>query len=284
MATISNTNVGPAGQVITTAAVDAKFTDIATATGTLDVNNVRSEGVDRRTLDPSRTEPVGYVDYVSNSGSAFPYTGQTGRVPFEVNHANDLLLDWTGSPVALSDGDLLRINFKVYFHSHTKNTYKAFASGATATASDSVGIIFYPVWDVGAGWSVLPNQINVNATLAVPPASGVIGAINSTTQRSDSIAWAGERGTAAGTTTSPRVSVHGTAYILHSGLPVQIERIRINCRGPIVYHESGGLPMFDAPNWANDPYIVPYGSGLNSPCTLNIGEGQLSAIIMRGDS
>jgi len=283
MGIISNSNVGPAGQVISATEVDAKFTDVAVASTTVDGQNIRSEGVDRRTLDSNRTEPISYMDYTSNNNGAFPfpYLGQDGRVPFEVDHDNDLFLDWSASQVTLKDGDLLRINFTVYFDSHTKNTYRAFAG---STASDSVGIIFYPVWDIGAGWSVLPDQLDVDATLAAPPASGIIGAINSTTQRSDSMAWVSLEGVNATTRRDTLNSVHGAAYILHSGASVIISGIRINCRGPIAYHESGGLPMFEAPDWSNDPYIVPYGSGLGMPIDLHIGSGQLSAIIMRGDS
>ena len=69
MATISNTNVGPAGQVISSTTVNAKFTDVATATATLDVNNVRSEGVDRRTLAASRTEPLAHMSYTNVTGT-----------------------------------------------------------------------------------------------------------------------------------------------------------------------------------------------------------------------
>ena len=276
MGTISNSNVGPAGQVISTTTVNAKFTDVATATGTIDANNVRSEGVDRRTLAASRTEPIVKFDYDDNgTGPAVTYTGQTGRVPFEVLI---LILDWTAAPVVMKAGDLLRINFTVRLDTHNDPNY--LANFVTADSSDSVGVIFYPVWDIGSGWAVLPNQATINSTYVggtpyIP--------INSTDKRTDSVAWCSMEGI-HGTPIQTDRTIHGSCYILHSGGDETIEKIRINGRGPVAFHQRGGAASIEMNDWTIDPYAVPFGFNAAQPMTFTVGYGQLSAIIMRGDS
>ena len=121
MATISNTNVGPAGQVISSTTVNAKFTDVATATATLDVNNVRSEGVDRRTLAASRTEPLAHMSYTNVTGTQ-AYTSNTGEAPFSITHGGGSGLLLTPN-FTLKAGDLLRINFTI------RSSNKNFNSG-----------------------------------------------------------------------------------------------------------------------------------------------------------
>ena len=60
-----------AGETVSLADTNAKFSDIETATATINEQNVRSEGVDRRTLkahtySTGRMEPLVYMDYFSN--------------------------------------------------------------------------------------------------------------------------------------------------------------------------------------------------------------------------
>mgnify|MGYP003627140826 CR=1 FL=1 len=280
MGTINNANVGPAGQVITTAAVDAKFTDVATATATLDVNNVRSEGVDRRTLAASRAEPIVYSDYTDNGAVVkHDYTGQTGQVPFYLFHGGGLQLTFSPA-VVLKVGDLLRINYTANLYSHSDSNYKS--NFVTTDAADSVGVIFFPTWNIGAGLVVLPSQANVNQTFGAPASI----AIDSTNNRTDSIAWCSLEGpeVSAPAACKTHNTVHGTAYILQTGSDVSITQIQINCRGPIAYHAVGGARALDIANWTADPYATPYTFSATQPLTISVMNGQLSAIIMRGDS
>jgi len=275
MGTINNTNVGPAGEIISKSAVNTKFSDVATATGTLDANNVRSEGVDRRTLGAARTEPIVKFDYVDNGSGAAPvYSGQTGQGKFEIVN---LLLNWTSAPVEMKIGDLLRINFTIRLETHNDPNY--LANFVAADSSDSVGIIFYPVWDIGSGWEVLTDQAAVNATHGGP----TYIPINDTNLRTDSVAWCSLEGV-HGTPITVDRTVHGSCYILNAGSIKNIRQIRINGRGPVAFHERAGAASIEINDWTVNPYAVPFGFNAAQPMSFTIGYGQLSAIIMRGDS
>lgn len=278
MGTINNNNVGPAGEIVSSTAVNAKFTDVAAATGTLDASNVRSEGVDRRTLAASRTEPIVHVDYTSNGVTVgTPHAGQTGQTPFYIADGTGLTLTFAPA-VVLKAGDLLRINYTVHLYSHNDSNYK---SNFVATdAADSVGVIFFPTWNIGAGYVVLPNQANVNQTFGGPASI----TIDSTNNRTDSIAWASLEGVQSVGLCLARNTVHGAAYVLHTGADVSLTNIQINCRGPIAYHAVGGATALDIADWTADPYATPYGFNASQPLSIDLMSGQVSAIIMRGDS
>ena len=284
MATISNANVGPAGQVISSTAVDAKFTDVATATATLDVNNVRSEGVDRRTLATSRAEPLAHMSYISVA-SAGTATGQTGESAFSLGTSGLRLSPPSG--LTLKAGDLLRINFTVRLESHNNQHYVPMLDQPQTpfplAPTLSIGLLFFPVWrTAGAGaYSVLPSQAVMDNTVSAPS----FIPFNDTNLRTDSAAWCSMEGIESGSNRICKNTVHGAFYYKHTGSDLVVDHVQINGRGPVAYEWDTGTSakVIRVPDWG----AIPYSSGgANWPTswTLVLGAGQLSMMVIRGDS
>ena len=281
MATISNTNVGPAGQVISSTTVNAKFTDVATATATLDVNNVRSEGVDRRTLAASRTEPLAHMSYISVA-SAGTATGQTGESAFSLG-TSGLRLSPAGG-FTLKAGDLLRINFTVRLESHNNQHYVPIVSQTTSPPLGptlSTGLLFFPVWRTAGGgsYSVLPSQAVMNNTVSAP----ALIPFNDTSLRTDSAAWCSMEGIESGSNRICKNTVHGAFYYKHTGSDLVVDHVQINGRGPVAYEWDAGTSakVIRVPDWGAGPYS---GNGWPTSWTLVLGAGQLSMMVIRGDS
>lgn len=273
MGTINNTNVGPAGQVISSTAVDAKFTDVATATGSLDVNNVRSEGVARRTLAASRAEPLAHMSYTDNGTANGNYASQTGESVFLVNHGTDLLLT---PNFTIKAGDLLRINFTIRLKNHNDAPFKPLYTGGPTL---SIGVIFFPVWKTGGAgaFSVLPDQTLLNNNVTAP----AFIAFNDANLRTDSSAWCSMEGLTSGGICDCRNTVHGAYYYKHTGGDMVINEVRLNGRGPVAYEWDTGTSqkVIRVPDWSAAPYV-----SWPTSWTFNLGEGQLSMTVLRGDS
>ena len=282
MATISNTNVGPAGQVISSTTVNAKFTDVATATATLDVNNVRSEGVDRRTLAASRTEPLAHMSYTNVTGTQ-AYTSNTGEAPFSITHGGGSGLLLTPN-FTLKAGDLLRINFTIRLESHDNNNYVPIVSQTTNPPLGptlSTGLLFFPVWETASSGSftVLPNQAVMNNTVSAP----ALIPFNDANLKTDSAAWCSMEGIESGANRVCKNTVHGAFYYKHTTSDLLVNRIKLNGRGPVAYEWDAGTSakVIRVPDWGAGPYSS---NGWPTSWTLVLGAGQLSMMVIRGDS
>lgn len=278
MATINNNNVGPAGEVISRSAVNTKFTEVATATatGALATDNVRSEGVDRRTLAGSRAEPLAHLSYTDNGTANGNYASKTGVASFPVSHGTGLEL----SPnFTLKDGDLLRINFTIRLKNHNDATYIPMFSAAGPTLS--IGALFFPVWKTaGSGsWAVLPNQAALDSTIA----AGAFIPFNDSSLKTDSSAWCSMEGIASGAIRDCRNTIHGAFYYKRTGGDLLVDKVRLHARAPVAYEWDAGssAKVIRAPNWG----AAPYSSGSwPTSFTFNMGEGQISMMVIRGDS
>lgn len=308
MAKITTTNV-EAGDATSVAATNAGFTAVqtATATGALNEENVRSEGIDRRQLAPhaystGRMEPLVYMDVADNLNSGAivdtVYTGQNGTQEFAVNGPPDLLLNFTGLPggyLAISTGDLIRIHYTIYLKSHTDTTYTSAGSDLAADANrqnnpaDGIGLLFFPTWQLtgGGAMQVLPNEEDLLTNFG--PGAGVT--IDNTTSRTDAVSFVSLEGTGTGGGASrfggnTTRMVHGTwSHVATTNYTVY--GIRLYGRGPMVYQGDGsGNRQLYVPTWAAGRYATAYLDIPQFGSTFNftLSNGQLGIVVMRGDS
>lgn len=283
-----------AGETVSLTDTNAKFSDIETATATINEQNVRSEGVDRRTLSnhvysTGRMEPLVYMDYFSNgvSGSITAYPTQTGEGVMSLVHGSPNELDWTalaGGGVTIVDGDLLRIHFGVFLSKHNDINYDpAGPISPPNNQSDAVGVVFFPVWDIGAGWATVTNQVNLNNTVGAPYSF----TINQTTARTDGVAWVSLEGFPNSGFMNMDRMVHGMLCYKHTGADITIEKMRVHGKGPVVYQKTGGVRTIHVPDWGTGRY---FNLGLDIPSIggnnidMYIAAVQMSAIVLRGDS
>ena len=131
MSTISTTNF-EAGETTDRTDANNKFSAVATATGAINEDNTRSEGVDKRQLaahaySSGRMEPLVHIDVANNLNSGAiedtVYSGQNGTQKFELDgdpggaaHPPLVLslTGLTGGHLAIATGDLIRIHYTIY--------------------------------------------------------------------------------------------------------------------------------------------------------------------------
>jgi len=297
MSTVSSTNEVP-GDVTNAVSVNTKFANVATASGAINEENVRSEGVDRRNMAPyavsiGRQEPIVIVEYDDNTTAGaitpFTYAAKDGTAAFQVNHDGDLLIDFTGLaagflPVAV--GDLIRIHFTIFFSSHPYASYTSAGQAVVATQdnpADAIGLLFFPAWDIGAGFEVLTGEENLLASFG--PGAGVV--IDNNLSKTDAVAWVSLEGVSIAGASEPRRMVHGSWSHIATGTK-NIRQIRLYCRGPMVYQ---GNPAGDrylwVPTWNAGRYAAAYmdiPGGPNPHFDITLANGQLGITVMRGDS
>ena len=304
MSKVTNNNFTP-GSVVSRTDANAKFTDIQTATGSLNEENVRSEAVDMRTLDghaygTGRMEPLVHMDYFSNGvgASSTLYNNKDGQYRFRLTHGSPSELDWTslsGGGVTMTEGDLLRINFTVFLEGHDDDTYEPagqYAAGDAApgrigNVSDAIGLLFFPVWDIGSGDAAITNQVDLMGAVVHPHSFTIDG----TSNRTDSLAWVSLEGIGSGGLMTTNRQVRGMFCYKHTGADIKIEKLRIYGRGPVVYQNAGGARSIHVPEWGQLMYNPgpPY-AGLEIPGSgasgfeFRICAYQMSAIVLRGDS
>ena len=298
MSTISTTNF-EAGETTDRTDANNKFSAVATATGSINEENVRSEGIDQRQLathaySTGRMEPLVHIDITDNlSGGAIvdtAYNGQTGQAKFDLTGGSDLLLDFTsltGGYLAVAAGDLIRIHYTIYFKQHSDDTYTSAGEdhgSADGCPADGIGLVVFPTWKLTGGGSheMLPNEVDL--VTGFGPSAGVT--FNNTTAKTDSISFISLEG---GNDTNgpdydyPERMVHGTwNYIADQAYTVY--ELRLSARGPMVYQGDRQLYV---PTWGADRYASGYmdiPSRAAKTFDLTISNGQLGIIVMRGDS
>ncbi len=297
MSKITNNNF-VVGEVISLTDANAKFTDIQTATGSINEENVRSEAVDRRTLathaySTGRMEPLVHMDYFSNGvgTSAGAYNGQNGSVAFPLVNGSPTELDWTSLPtggVTVKAGDLLRIHFTVFFTKHDDTGYEPAGPNTApqaANQSDAIGLVFFPVWDIGSGYAAITNQVDLTNSVTAPHSFTIDGSTN----RTDGLAWVSLEGPNYSSFMWPARQVHGMLCYQHTGADIKIEKLKIYGRGPVVYQKTGAVRTIHVPVWGTGRYVnsgptkwldIPSVGG--SDFDIYIAAYQMSATILRG--
>lgn len=306
MSTISTTNF-EAGETTNRTDTNNKFSAVQTATGSINEDNTRSEGVDKRQLaahaySTGRMEPIVYVDYTTNCTSAITsntYTNEDGTDAFYISHGDGLHLNWTGPGVGpdggivVKAGDLVRIHFDIFLSKINDAGYASNGPAGPATGSrtnnrpDAIGILFFPLWRINGGaFTQLANEADLDASLTAPASITFNNVANT---KVDSVAFCSMEGY-LDTDCYPARTVHGTWNYVHTGADITINEIKLYCRGPMVYQwdaGGGGSRVFHAPVWgagryANNYLDIPAAGGTNFDITLS--NGHLGAVIMRGDS
>ena len=293
MSTVNSTNEVP-GDVTNAVSVNTKFTNVNTASGAINEENVRSEGVDRRNLAGASDVPLAAVEYTTNSISTVPagtvYAAQTGVNFFPITHGDGLLIDMNAAPVTIKDGDLVRIHFNIFLNSIDDAQYGTYgpagptSAGRAENPPDAIGMLFFPMWKINGGgaFTVLPNEADFNSVIVAP--AGI--RINNTTDKSDSVAFVSMEGYVdAGNCVAAR-NVHGSWNYIHTGADVTVEEIQLHGRGPMVYQYDGVSREFHAPVWGAGRYAANFldipAAGANFDVTLS--NGQVGFMVLRGDS
>lgn len=157
MSKITNLNIGTPGTPTAVATTNTKFTDVATATGSIDGDNIRTQGVDRTNIQASAASHLQTLYSYNNESHAPPWTiasDGTSAVPIE-SGGNKAELVY-GAGITLNEGDILRLHYTVHFKGHSRSgSQHEFNSN---DASDPMCLVF-PLWDITS--SALANYINL---------------------------------------------------------------------------------------------------------------------------
>lgn len=302
MSTLTTTSF-IAGEATDVAATNTKFAAVATATATINEENVRSEGIDKRQLaahaySTGRMEPLVYIDTANNLNSGViedtVYSGQNGTQKFELdgdpgglNHP-PLVLSLTGlagGHLAIATGDLIRIHYTIYLKSHSDGPFASCGDdhvSSPGNPADGIGLVVFPTWKLtgGGAHQMLPNEVNLINNFG--PGAGVT--VNNTTSKADSISFISMEGAADSATTGGDCvrMVHGSwNYVADQAYTVY--ELKLYGRGPMVYQGDRQLyvPTWGAgryhPNYMRIPWA---GSTFN----FTMSNGQISIMVMRGDS
>ena len=301
MAKLTTTNF-ESGEVTDRAATNTKFSAVQTATQTINEENVRSEGIDKRQLathaySSGRMEPIVHFDVANNLNSgaivSSTYSGQNGSQEFELNGgANpDLVVDFTGLPgghLAIASGDLIRIHYSICLSTQGDPQY--FSAGdfkvggqKAGNPADGIGLIIFPTWKLTGGGThqVLTNEFDFMNNYG--PGAGQT--FNNSNARTESMSFISMEGAFPGnqrTGTSCERLVHGTWNHVATQAYTVYE-LRLYGRGPIVYQGDRQLYV---PTWGSDRYQNDYMDIPSSGTTIDfaMSNGQLGIIVMRGDS
>mgnify|MGYP001181259857 CR=1 FL=1 len=304
MSTISTTNF-EAGETTDRTDANNKFSAVATATGSINEENVRSEGIDKRQLtthaySTGRMEPLVYLSATDNLNSGAivdtTYSAQNGTQKFELNGGTpgpgpnpDLVISFTGLPgghLAIASGDLIRIHYTIYLKKHSDSAFASCGDnsvgvGKEGNPADGIGLVIFPTWKLtGAGThEMLTNEVNLVNNFG--PSAGVT--FNNSNAKTDSISFVSMEGQAdSGDALTDRM-VHGSwSHIATQAYTVY--ELRLYGRGPMVYQGDRQLYV---PTWQADRYAaglmeIPYTGAPNFDFTMS--NGQLSIMVMRGDS
>ena len=261
MSKVSNSNVS-IGSTASSSETNAKFSDVAAATGTIDAGNVRYEGIDSTQLkDNYLIVRRGYVDNeVTDATAGVAYSmlrdGSFGSGAQAVNHVGStadstgLLLDFSSNPLTLKDGDLLRIWHSCHLYKHEYGNYIYTPGGGYVGGGTAYLCATYPVWSLTpsfaasgttpTGFESFPglstNWVNTtlgsgHPTMIQQPEYG--GSYN---KRGYGLALYPLHGVKIGTS-DMRVRYTGgsTLNYQHSGSDLKVYALRIFFLGPVYY-------------------------------------------------
>lgn len=264
MSKISNSNV-LVGSGADAAPTNTKFSDVATATGDIDANNVAYQGIDSGQLkDNYLVVRRGYVDNgVTDATAAIAYpalkAGGANSGVQSVDHVGSttsstgLLIDLSSNPLVLKDGDILRIwhSCHLYKHEHG-NMITGYSSGPPAAyvVSQSSMVTFPGIaWGTGGasfgktggslhGWEAFPgwDQNWMNSTDSGQEVKFISGP-SDTTYRSYGLAKYPLHGAKISSTEMRTRYTGGSALnYVHSGSEVYVWGLRVFMYGPVAYN------------------------------------------------
>ena len=302
MSKISNSNV-LTGNPASSSATNTKFSDVTTATGDIDEQNVAYQGIDSGQLKDNYI--VVKRGFVSNdsSGSTTPYSalkdGSFGSGVQAVSHVGStanstgLLLDFSSDPMVLKDGDLLRVWHSLSLFKHEWGDYISVAGGAYASGGAHYVTTTFPMWATSStftasgtgtgfepfpGWSTQWTRSTMSGgdpiQVQQPGMSG-----SSYNSRSYGLALYNLHGVRMSSSElRVRHSGGSTLNYLHQGSDLTIYAIRVFTVGPVYYqrYSSSGadfLSMTEA--------TTAHAANFNN---FYFGHGQIGFMQMRGGS
>lgn len=299
------TNIPPNPQDDVLAAdINTKFSAIATATATLNQENVRSEGIDIRQLSspsPIMKEAIYaynemnglYYDFFLGTGAGGNWKPAIPRPAYHLSYgtagaASDLFYG-DASPLVLEKGDLLRYHYS--FNLYEIDLDSITANWPVSASVDRLGMIFFPIlWstptttpnNIGNA-SVFPNRIDwysmdFNNPTSIPqtdpPSAGAAGE----KLLDDGICFH-ELGAETPTNKSSRPirRLHGCLnYIHESATPLTIYQLGV-ATTPIVLFQHYTAPGFDTRAFTiNAVNQAPF-----YPLQLTMERAHLTAIVLR---
>lgn len=163
MSKITNLNIGTPGTATAVAATNTKFTEVATATGAINGDNIRTQGVDRTNIQASAASHLQTLYSYNNESHSPPWTiasNGASAVPIE-SGGNKAELDYNAG-IVLNEGDILRLHYTVHFKGHSRGTS---THNFVAVISDPMCLVF-PLWDITSdsltGYVNMPNQAELD--------------------------------------------------------------------------------------------------------------------------
>ena len=286
MSNITNDNVGPAGTVAAAADVNTKFAAVATATATINESNVRSEAIDRHTLQANGGTLV-HSSYVANNGAASTteYNGLTGTASTYLSHGGGLEIDLTGlagGGLSVLAGDLVRIHFAVHLRKHSNDNFVPNLDGLTGAANvDTCGLclIVFPVWDIGSGFVVLPNRSDLTASVSAGSGISIDPAIAPAAYKTDGFAFYPLTGQDDGVDCNVFKTMHGSAVHLATS-PFLLEKIRLYLRAPLNYQSDSTGARKEL--GVKDFTAAPWNSFITLPWNFTMERGHMALTVLRG--
>ena len=159
MSNISNNNV-VVGSTANASEANSKFSDTATATSSIDENNVSYEGIDsaqlknnylvvrRGYVDNGVTDATAGIAYSAlKNGSAGSGIKPVGHVDTTAN-STGLLFDFGTVPLTLKDGDILRLWHSCHLYKHEYGDYIATGGGAYTSGTVKDVMTTFPMWAI----------------------------------------------------------------------------------------------------------------------------------------
>ena len=305
MSKVSNSNV-IVGSPVSASSINSKFSDVVTATSSIDENNLSYGAVDSVQLkDNYIVVKRGFVDNDS-AGSTTPYSalkdGSHGSGVQAVSHVGStanstgLLLDFSSSPMVLKDGDLLRVWHSLSLYKHEWGDYinpSAGAGGAYTSGSVHYVTTTFPMWATSStftasgtgtgfepfpGWSTQWTRSTMSGgdpiQVQQPGMSG-----SSYNSRSYGLALYNLHGVRmSGSELRVRHSGGSTLNYVHQGSDLTIYAIRVFTVGPVHYqrYSSSGVDFLSMTEAA-----TAIGANFRN---FYFGRGQIGFMQMRGGS
>jgi len=160
MSKITNLNIGTPGTATAVAATNTKFTDVATATGAINGDNIRTQGVDRTNIQASAASHLQTLFSYNNDpgGGVIPSwtIASDGQSAVSIESGgNKAELDYNAG-IVLNEGDILRLHYTVHFKGHSRGT--SLHEVTSLVPADPMCLVF-PLWDITS--SALANYINL---------------------------------------------------------------------------------------------------------------------------
>ena len=174
MARIINDNIGLPGEATSAATANNKFTDVTTATASINQDNVRSRGIGKPNI--SDTGLLQRFSVYHNAQTTRPWViASDGSVGVEIVSAAApnprAEIDFGAAGITLVAGDMLRLHFTVELESH--NRAGAAGSYMIPDVRTATMAIAFPMWDlvsnanVPGNYSLIPGRASLEATRPV---------------------------------------------------------------------------------------------------------------------